>query len=294
MRCKRRLVGLKWLWVFGLVGGLDYSGSVLFAQGEPFVMGARAWGLGNATVTLSDPYAIGSNVAGIATITDPLIFSSVDTYYSIPGIHTLTFGGVLPIGTDRAGGFTICRFGDQLYNEVHLGIGVGHKLDWASLGVKVNYLQVAYNLPSWVSSQQAVSVELGGIIELSNQLCLGAHIYNLLQGSFSGAVGSRLPTVLKLGGRYRPIEELSLVSEINKNSTHPLVFKVGLDYRVFKVLSLRTGLSSGPMTQHFGAGFRLEAFRFDYAVHSHPHLGWSQHLSLGYLFIRPTPEDGTQ
>jgi hypothetical protein len=80
-----------------------------FAGGNPFPIGARTWGLANATVARSDYYAAGNNIAGLAGITTTTIFSTYDSHYNFDGINTLGFGAVTPLSKDGCR----CRASDQ-------------------------------------------------------------------------------------------------------------------------------------------------------------------------------------
>ncbi|WP_221394447.1 hypothetical protein [Dyadobacter sp. NIV53] len=258
------------------------SPSKSLAQGFPFPLGATSWGIGNATVARSDYSSGMNNIAGLGGLKEAMLFSSYDSHYGFDGLNTLGFAGILPINDDLSTGFSVQRFGDNLYNQLSLGIGAGHRLGRVSLGIKVNYLQNVVNAPTLVLNRKAVVVEFGGIVQLSSDFSFGAHAFNITQSSFSGDYGNKVPTTLRAGFNYKPQKTISLSTEINKNTDLPVSVKAGLEYQIWKQLYLRTGLASRPLTNHFGAGFKGGKFYFDYAVHSHAQLAWSHHFSLGY------------
>jgi hypothetical protein len=252
------------------------------ADGFPFPIGARSWGIGNASVARSDYSSVSNNIAGLGGFSDAVFFSTYDSHYGFDGIHTLGFGGVLPVGDDLSTGFSVQRFGDKLYNELALGVGAGHRIGRVSLGLRMNYLQNAVNANTLTFSRKALVFEFGGIVQLSSQLFFGAHVFNLTQSSYSGDYGSRVPTALRAGFSYSPQKNVQFSTEIEKNTDLPVSAKAGLEYQVWKQLFLRTGIVSRPWTHHFGAGFKGRQFQIDYAVHTHPQLGWSHHISLAY------------
>lgn len=252
------------------------------AQINPFSIGARSWGIANATVASKDSYSIYNNVAGLAGGQEASLISSYDSHYGFEGLSTMGFAAVLPVSKDLSSGISIQRFGDKLYNELSLGIGAGHRIDRFSLGVKINYLQTAVNAPSLAFSRKALVVEFGGIAQIANSLSFGAHLYNLTQSSYSGVYGNRLPTSLRAGFQYVPLKTLRLSTEIEKNTELPASLKIGLVYQIWKKVWLRTGLASKPTTHHFGAGFEQGRFSVDYGTHSNTQLGWSHHFSLAY------------
>jgi len=265
-------------WIFWLVS------SKSLAQDFPYPIGARSWGIANATVARSDYMSGFNNIAGLAGQKEAMIFSGYDSHYGFTSLGTLSFGGILPVSKDLCTVFSIQRFGDNLYNELSLGIGAGHRIGRISLGTKMNYLQNAVNAPTLVLTKKALVFEFGGIVQFSSRFSFGAHVFNMTQSSYSGEYGNRVPTALRAGFVYNPQKNIFLSGEINKNTDLPVSVKIGLEYQVWKQLYLRTGVASRPLTNHFGAGFKARKFYVDYAVHSHPQLGWSHHFSLGYSF----------
>ncbi|WP_460885347.1 PorV/PorQ family protein [Rhabdobacter roseus] len=268
---------------FALVLGALLAGRLpVVASADVFPIGARAWSLANAVVAQSNRYAIFNNVAGLAGVDEPSLFSSYHSHYGFEGLHTLAFGAVVPLHEGLTGGFSVQRFGDELYNDLALGVGVGHRINWVSLGIKINYVQVAANAASLAISRKAVAVELGGIARLNAQLTLGAHLYNVTQSTYSGETTARLPTLLKTGLTYEPSQVLRLSAELYKDTDYPLSLRTGLEYEVVSNVFLRTGIATKPHTNHFGAGFLARQFAIDYALHTHSQLGWSHHFTLGY------------
>ena len=262
-----------------------FPGMALSNQ-DDFPIGARSWGMANAVVAHSDHYAVVNNIAGLATQRDASVFSSYHSYYGFDGINTLAFGVVVPVQEELVSGFSVQRFGDKLYNELSFGLGVAHRINRISLGIKINYRQIAVNAPSLSLSKKALVVEMGGIAQLSSTVFLGAHVYNLAQGSFSGEGSELLPTVLKTGLSYVPTKSLRLSAELVKDTDYPASLRAGLEYEPIPNLFVRTGIASKPGTNHFGLGFVGGSFTVDYAASSHPQLGWSHHFTLAYAWKR--------
>ena len=267
--------------IFFLIVLLPVSQKIL-AQNFPFSAGARSWGIGNATVAESGYMSGSANIAGLGGLRESVAFSTYDSHFGFDGLSTLGFGAVLPVSEDLTTGFTIARFGDKLYNELAIGMGAGHRIGRVSLGLKINYLQNAVNAPSLIISRKALAFEFGGIVQFTSDFSFGAHIFNMTQSSYSGDFGNKVPTVLRAGFLYKPQKNVYLSAEVDKNTDLPFSVKAGLEYQIWRNLYLRTGLSSRPLANHFGAGFKGGKFYVDYAVHTHPQLGWSHHFSLGY------------
>jgi len=257
----------------------------------PSPIGAKSWGIANATVARSDYSSGFNNVAGLGGLNEAIAFTSYDSHYGFDGLNTLSFGVVLPLSEDLSTAFSVQRFGDKLYNEFAMSFGVGHKIGRVSLGIKANYLQNSVNAPSLIFSRKAFVIEFGGIVQFSSNFSFGAHVFNMTQSSFSGDYGGKVPTSIRAGFVYSPIKTLFLSAEADKNTDLPISIKAGLEYNVWKYIYLRTGLASKPLTNHFGAGIKSTKFYMDYAVHTHPRLGMSHHLSLAYKLWRTKTED---
>lgn len=260
------------------------AGHVL-GQSHPVAVGADSWGIANANVAGSDPYAVFNNIAGLGGNEAVRLLSSYDSHYGFEGVNTMSFAVVSPISSDLSSGVSVRRFGDKLYNEMALGIGAGHRIGRFSLGLKLNYLQNAVSASSALS-RKAIVVEFGGIAKLSEHFLFGAHLYNLTQSSYFGPYNARLPTQLRAGFLFLPARVLRFSGEVEKDTDLPVAVKAGLAYQLWKQLWLRTGVSTQPVKNHFGVGFTGGKFTIDYAVHSHIQLGWSHHFSLSYAILK--------
>lgn len=264
---------------------------VVYAGETGFPIGARSRALGQAVVGLSDQFAVINNIAGIGGLNEVSGFASYHSYYGFDGLSTLAFGGVVPLNKDLATGFSVQRFGDKLYNELSFGVGAGHRINRVSLGLRINYRQIAVNAPSLALSKKALVVEMGGIAQLSSMVYMGAHIYNLTRSGPQGESTERIPTILKVGLAYLPTPSVRLTTELVKDTGYQASVRAGLEYEVVKQLFLRTGIATKPYTTHFGMGFQGSVFSIDYAFSSHPQLGVSHHFTLGYL-LKKNQESG--
>lgn len=255
----------------------------LWAQINPFRVHAGSWGVAHATVSHSDVGAVFTNVAGMGGQSQVAFLASYDSFFQISGVSTLALGAVIPVSTHFASGITIQRYGDAYLNEIIVGFGGGHVIDRFSLGMKLNYLQISMNSPSWMVSRKSLALEMGGIARFSSKFSVGAHAYNLTQSRYSDWAGAKVPTILRLGMMYQPVSTVIWSTEIEKNTALPLFVKTGLSYEVFSKFWVRTGLMGRPASYHFGLGFEKRSWKVDYAGHIHTYLGWSHHFSLAYL-----------
>lgn len=254
------------------------------ASGDPFPIGARSWGIGNAVVAIADKQSVFNNPAGLGFLTDHFISTSYHSRYSIAGLQTFALGGNFATRWAKIG-LDVERFGDKLYNEHKLGLALAKSTNRVALGVKVSYLQVAIEN---FAVKQTLLTQFGVMAKLSSTINMGFLAYNLTGAKLF--LSQRVPTVLRLGFSYQPGKQLLLATEAEKDIVLPIVYKVGLEYQIVKNFYIRSGITSRINNVHFGFGFQSKQFIFDYAASNHSLLGFSHHLSLAYQLMGHKPK----
>jgi hypothetical protein len=270
----------------------------LFAQNDNTPMGARAVGMGNTAVTNRDAWALFNNLAGLSEMEDLEVHFGYQLRYGITEFNTYALTAVSPLSFGGVAGVSVYRFGDEFYSEQRIGLGYSHKISFTSVGVKLNYVQVAVDDQIGITqgARRAFTFEIGGLATLTDKLSFGMHAYNFNQGRLrSEYIEDRLPVILKAGLAYRPIKTLIINVETEKDIDYPASLKAGLEYEIVKKVFLRTGISTRPFDNHFGIGFFPKKFSFEYALSTNTRLGFSHHLTLGYRFekARPTRKSST-
>jgi hypothetical protein len=264
------------------------------AQGHgPGVRGGRAAALGNASVTLSDVWAVGNNVAGLGQLTRPEVSVYADNRFLIRELNNTALAAVLPLGRQPEGasstaarhgvvGVELQRFGGALYSEQRVGLGYGYRLGLISVGARADVLQTSIE---GLGSRRAVALSLGGQAEVVPQkLAFGAYLYNLNQAKLAEFRDERVPTVLKAGLSYRPSAKVLLLAETEKDVDQDADFKAGLEYQVIEALAVRAGVATLTEQVTGGFGLRFGRLRLDYGAGWHNALGLSQHLSVNLSF----------
>ncbi|QDA59380.1 PorV/PorQ family protein [Hymenobacter jejuensis] len=262
------------------------SGHTLLAQGNgPGVRGARAAALGNSSVTISDVWAIGNNVAGLGQLTQPTIGFYAENRFLSRAFNTAALVAAFPLGPLANGkpksgvvGFEAQRFGDKLYSEQRLGVGYGYRGSLVSIGARLDVLQVSIER---LGSRRTAALSLGGQAEIiPKQLVLGAYLYNLNQAKLAEYQDERVPTVLKAGLSYRPNNKLMLNLETEKDVEQSADFKAGIEYRLLEALALRAGFATLTEQTTAGLGFQAGHLQIEYAAAWQTVLGLSQHLAI--------------
>lgn len=247
------------------------------ASGEPFPIGAKSWGIGNATVALADRNSIFSNPAGLGFLQESYISSSVHSRFGISGLQNIAISGNYRTKALNIG-LGIDRFGDKLYNEQKIGLAIGKSTNRVALGLKASYFQTAIEN---LASKSTILTEFGILTKLSSKLQVGFHAYNLTGAKLFAS--QRIPTILRLGFSFVPTKQITIVSEVEKDLDYKPIIRAGLDYQIVQNFYLRTGITSRINTAHFGVGFQSKKIIIDYAASSHQSLGLSHHLSISLL-----------
>jgi hypothetical protein len=240
--------------------------------------GARAAGIGNAVVTVSDEWAPFHNIAGIAIQKRYVAGLWYKNDYAIRAYQETSLHVV---GVLMKGGFaaSFYKFGNEVYNINRISAGYAHRISLVSLGIQAHYVQVAMEN---LGVRKNIILDFGGIAELiPKRLFFGANIFNLNQATINGEL---LPVVMKAGLSYRPGKKVMLNGEVEKDVLYKPTVKAGLEYALLEKFRIRTGINTHPFINFFGAGFQNKTFQLDYALTKHTQLGYSHRISILVFF----------
>lgn len=248
------------------------------AQSVSTTLGARALGLGNAATTLSDEWSLMNNVGGLAGVKELSAAFAFEARPALPGSSRVaaTVNAPTKFGTAGLGMF---RFGDQVYSEQVLTAGFANQFGIASLGLKVNYIQ--YRAEGY-GTKSGVSINFGGIAQLTPQVAVGAYIVNINQPKISTPDKEKIPTKLAAGVSFRPAEQILLVAELEKDVDYKPTWKGALEFKVHAKVSARTGFNVGPGAAFIGLGFQGWRIKIDYAIQYSNALNFAHQASASY------------
>ncbi|QOI98479.1 MAG: hypothetical protein HRU69_13685 [Flammeovirgaceae bacterium] len=253
-----------------------------YTQSVSTLMGARGNGMGYITATLADGFSMLNNVAGLATFTQPLGAAAYNLAATLPGANRAAFTVGVPVKPGVAG-FSLFRFGDNVYNESMVSAGFSNQFGLAALGVKVNYIQ--YQAEGF-GTKGVFTIGMGGIAKLTRQISVGAYITNFNRPEIS-ADGDKVPALLTASLAFTPTENVLLAAEVQKDLDYETTWKAGLEYAFHRKFFARTGFNLKPNASFFGLGFKTGVFNFDYAVQYSTVLQFSHQASATYKFGKP-------
>lgn len=253
--------------------------SLIHAQNGTTQFGAKSAGMAYANTTLADEWSSLNNPGGLGYLEKMTVFAGFENKYNIAGFNSLAagFSTNFPVGTLSISAF---KFGDDLYNEQIYSVGYGNKFGIAGLGIKLNYNQ--YYIDEF-GSKGILTLDFGGIAEISEQLRFGAYIRNINQAQLAELYDEQIPTYLNAGLAYLPSDNITLSTEVEKELENDPVFRLGLEYVFHKKFTIRTGIRTNPFTNYFGLGFISQKLLIDYALTNHSTLGLSHQLGVAYI-----------
>ena len=236
-------------------------------------------GMGFSSSTSKDEWSLFNNVGGLGKTNQASTNFACEIRPALTGANRLAASILTPIkiGTIGVGLF---RFGDDIYSEHLVSIGFGSSIGNTSLGAKVNYIQ--YRAESF-GTNTAISIDFGGVTEITAQLSVGAYISNLTQSKLIGTDGERLPTKLVTGLGFRPSEKIFIATEIEKDLDYQTTWRSGLEYAIYKKVFFRTGFNMNPNAAYFGLGAQKRNLKVDYAIKFNQLTGAAHQASAIYL-----------
>ncbi|MBU0697333.1 MAG: hypothetical protein KKE39_12545 [Bacteroidetes bacterium] len=243
--------------------------------------GPRIASLANAGVALQDVWCAQNNQAGLAKIERPQISIAYESRFGVKELSTKSAVFALPFKSYViSASFT--SYGVESYAETKTGLSLAKKFgDNLHLAVNANYHQI--NITNY-GNENTFSVEAGIQYKVTPSLWLASHIANPNQSKYGKNIDQIIPPHIRFGASYIISKQLMLCSEIEKVLDGNTDFKTGIEYKVVDFLALRGGISVNTFKQYAGFGLNYQKIAFDFAVSSHPVLGYSPQISLGYEF----------
>jgi hypothetical protein len=248
--------------------------------GEYKVLGARAIGMGGVSVTTSDLWSAGNNQAGNAWTPGISCGIFFENRFMVKELSYKSFALTV---NGKPGAFSaVCiHFGTSLYNETKAGCSYSRKFgNHFSTGIQLNYYRI--QIGDGYGCKNLFNCELGLMFRPDRHFVAGFHCVNPVPVRISLVSDESLPTLIQLGLSYCYSEVLILSAEIEKDILNKPLIRIGAEYRFARILSARTGISTGPFQFSIGAGILVNRFSIDLASEYHQYLGFSPSVSIQY------------
>lgn len=255
----------------------------LRAQTSDFPVGARAAGMANAAVCLTDIWAVHHNQAALVGLEQAGVAAYYENRFLLSEMNLQGATFVLPTPKVGVFGVSYSRFGNKLFNQSRYGLSYGMRLwKFLSVGLQLSYLNthVAENY----GDRHSFIAEIGLLSQVTPRLRIGFHAFNLTRTKLADAYDERVPMNFRLGAQYDFSKKVRIAVEGEKDLELPPVFKMGVEYFPAEIFAIRVGMGTQPFHADFGLGLRLKFLHFDIAGSIHPILGFSPKASLSYRF----------
>ena len=242
--------------------------------------GARAAGLGNTTIALTDSWSMFNNQAGLGLQRNYWAGVYHENRYFIKELSYSSMGICIPVkpGTFGVG---LTHFGYSQFNQTRFSLSYGMRLSkTVAAGIGLNYhtLQIA----NGYGSTSCISAEGGIIYQPISKITIGAYAFNPTNSKLGD--DKNLSTTFGIGLAYQPADKVLIVIQGDDNTLSDPVFRAGVEYAPVKNLYTRIGISSNPMMFSFGLGWLVKSISFDLAFSYHEVLGYTPYVSVAYTF----------
>jgi hypothetical protein len=266
--------------LFLLIFLLTLDSLEISAQKIPSNLGAAESGMGGVGVASSGLWAGANNQASLGFNTQ---YGAGFYYENRFMTKELSLNALSVVVPTKRGSFSanLSYFGYSQYNEKKLGLAYGMPLSKRlAIGVQMDYLTTS--IGNNYGSVGVFTFELGLMAKISDDLTLGAHIFNPIQTKLNDYNGEKIPSLLKIGLQWKLDKDFTAALEAQSDIDNKLVLRGGLEYRIKDILYTRIGISNNPTIFSFGVGLQMKAFRLDFSSSMHQTLGYSPQLSLIY------------
>jgi hypothetical protein len=250
---------------------------ISIAQVCPTSLGATAHGLGNVNTCTEDAWSVFNNPGGLAASREITIASTYKLLPAASGFNQMAALVTLPEGESISFGLGLFSTGDKLYNEQSIALAVGHRMGHTSLGLRTNLLQFS---AEGFGSRTALSISCGGITQITQRLSIGAYIHHLNQPHFTEAKDQRIPAVMALGLSFKTTDQTTLFAELEKDVRYNPLWRLGMEYRPVRALTVRSGVNLYPGHFFLGLGLHHRQLNMDYAMQYGSAVGLLHQLSL--------------
>ncbi|MEK8023774.1 MAG: hypothetical protein AAB229_08205 [Candidatus Hydrogenedentota bacterium] len=218
--------------------------------------------------TYSQPYKRidGFDLGSIDLVTDKFSFANLGFSYSrfeIGGFREATSAGAL---TGRSF--------DASYDAARLSAAKSYGR--FGVGASANY----YGISIQNRSKSAFGLDLGAGYSIDSARVL----LNLRNLSGDRNDPDRLPIVGEIRGEWSPYRQMHLGVGGTFREDATGEYNVGIQYDIFKMISLLAGYQSGPKEWSAGAIARYQKINLQYGITAHRELDFSHTLSLGVSF----------
>ncbi|MFV0506369.1 MAG: hypothetical protein ACK5L5_06620 [Bacteroidales bacterium] len=257
---------------------------VMFGQTADFGIGAKARGLGGASIALEhDVWSATNSQAQSAWNNSPEIGAFYEQGYMLKELSLLALCGVLPFWNGSFSTSMIYR-GHGDYNEMLARLAYAMRLSTKiSVSVGFDYLTARALADDYRGNM--FTFELGASYKPNDRLNFAFHTFNPIgtKASGEGYMNEKL-SVYRGGGAFLLSEFATILTEVEYSNDYKTVAKVGLLLSFEEKYEIYGGFNTYPNQLSFGLGYTWRDVKIDFYSHYHFVLGYTPGLSFSYQF----------
>lgn len=241
--------------------------------------GIRSLGFGGAFTAVSDDAdGLYWNTAGLARQNRPNLTSGVFRPYGMKALQYQSLAVVYPV---RVGvlGAAIKTFGrSRYYFEETAILAYSRPLGRTFTGgIALRYMGL--HIEPAYGADWCVGVDGGIMWYPIKELAVGASVRNINVPTLSVEKEYVMP-VGSIGVSYRPTAGVVVAADLYRDARHFLQIRMGQEVLLIKHLIFRCGFQTAPARFTVGAGIVAGWFGCDYALYSHPSLGFTHQAGI--------------
>jgi hypothetical protein len=243
--------------------------------------GPRIQAMANAGVALQDIWTLQNNAAGISSLKSTAFAIAYENRFSVKELSTKSIVFATPLKKYSIGA-SFQSYGSPVYQELKSGLSLAKSFgENFSTALTLNYHQL--NIQNY-GNTSTFSFQVGFQYQVFKNFWVAAHAANPNKSEYTETESNTLPALYQIGASYTFTDKLLITSEIEQIIDGKLDFKAGLEYKIVPFLALRGGTSVNTFQQFAGFGIMYQKLNLDFAISSHPILGYSPQIALGYAF----------
>ncbi|MCX2430627.1 hypothetical protein [Pedobacter sp. GR22-10] len=255
------------------------SANCVYAQNS---QGPRLTALADNGTAVNDIWTLQANPAGITFLNHPAVSLNYIKHLLSDEISTQAFVAVIPFKNNYAG-ISFQRYGFASYHESKIGFAYAKKFGQKlSLALNGNYHQL--KIEDYGAST-AYTIDAGVLYQFNQHFSIGAFSSNASRQQYSASLRSaKIPASFNIGASYLASKKVLIATTVSKITDQPIDVRIGIEYQLFDLLSLRGGLSTKPFKQYAGFGINCKKFVLDMATTYEASLGYAPQIAISYVF----------
>lgn len=256
--------------------------SCYFSNAYSQYTGAKFTATGGTGVAQSDVWSVTQNPAGLAWLEAGGVSVNYENLYFIQNLGVKSAALALRFQHSSIG-LSFQSFGFESYHELNAIFAFARKFgEDFSVALGFHYHQISI---SNYGNTSGFSFDAGLQYRVSDTWQLGIQIINPTQNQYaSNEAGTNIATRYRIGAAWQISPQVEILLEAEKTINDLATVRSGFSYQVAGVFTFRGGFNANPFSQFGGFGFAFKNMFLDAAVSSHPTLGISPSISLGYAF----------